>query len=600
MKKIIVLLGLSLTVFSAYSQDVYIPDAKFKAVLLADVNINTNQNTEISIAEATNYSGILTARGKGITDLTGLMFFANIKELDCRENQISSIDVTKNINLTKLIASNNLLTSIDVSKNVKLTQLVLDNNQLTSLDVSKNPLLDWFTFKNNKLTTIDVSAVTNLNLLGANDNLLTSLDVSSNSKLRYLYLNNNELTSLNLKNISGLLSTLVTVGNKDLFCIEVDNPSVSTSKWTFPNHIDAYTVFNQNCTGFVPKVYVPDDNLEQALIDLGIDTGTLDDSVSLASVYKLQSLDISSKNILDMTGIEKFSSLTDLNCSSNNLVDTLDLSTLIELIHLDVSNNEIKGLNVTNSKKIETLNVSNNLLLLDLNVYDNNLTSLNLANCTNLKKLDCRYNDLTSMDLTSNISLTELLCTGNKLSGALYLRGNPSLTFLDCSNNSITGLDLRYNTELTILRCQNNKLTSFSIKNGNNTAILTNVISGNFQIHGNQNLTCIEVDDVDYSTTKWLNKDAGAMYNLNCGVINSVESKDNIGFEISPNPAQNILRIETEGKLKGISIYTISGVLVKEFESISEVINVSDLKTGVYIIKLETDLSLSMSKFAKE
>jgi hypothetical protein len=47
------------------------------------------------------------------------------------------------------------------------------------------------------------------------------------------------------------------------------------------------------------------------------------------------------------------------------------------------------------------------------------------------------------------------------------------------------------------LNCFENKLRFLNVKNGNNTAI------DEFRVLGNPDLTCIQVDDVDYSTTNW-------------------------------------------------------------------------------------------------
>jgi hypothetical protein len=54
---------------------------------------------------------------------------------------------------------------------------------------------------------------------------------------------------------------------------------------------------------FAQNTYVPDDKFEQALIDLGYDT-TLDDSVLTANISGVTSLNVSEKEISDLTGIE--------------------------------------------------------------------------------------------------------------------------------------------------------------------------------------------------------------------------------------------------------------------------------------------------------
>ena len=70
--------------------------------------------------------------------------------------------------------------------------------------------------------------------------------------------------------------------------------------------------------------YVPDDNFEQALIDLGYDT-TLDDSVLTENISSLTTLDVSGKEISNLTGIEAFTALTVLKINTNKLT-SVDLS----------------------------------------------------------------------------------------------------------------------------------------------------------------------------------------------------------------------------------------------------------------------------------
>ena len=59
------------------------------------------------------------------------------------------------------------------------------------------------------------------------------------------------------------------------------------------------------------QTYVPDDNFEQALINLGYDN-ILDDYVATANIDILTYLDVQFFSIIDLTGIEDFVALTEL------------------------------------------------------------------------------------------------------------------------------------------------------------------------------------------------------------------------------------------------------------------------------------------------
>lgn len=207
---------LFLIAVTTQSQIINFPDANFKAKLLEagpesniafiynififnyiSVKIDTNNDGEIQVAEAENIQG-LDVNNSMITDLTGIEFFTNLLFLNCRNNQLTSIDVSQNTNLQSLGCSDNLLTSLDVTQNTNLQLLHCYNNQLTSLDVTQNVNLQSLNCTGNQLTSLDVSQNVNLVNLDCGYNQLTSLDVTQNTNLLFLICNGNQITNLNL------------------------------------------------------------------------------------------------------------------------------------------------------------------------------------------------------------------------------------------------------------------------------------------------------------------------------------------------------------------------------------------------------------------
>jgi Leucine-rich repeat (LRR) protein len=81
----------------------------------------------------------LDLRGKGIKDLSGVEYFTGIMALYCSDNQIETLDLSKNTALLMLECANNLLTTLDLSDNPKLLGVDCSNNHLTAIDFSKNP-----------------------------------------------------------------------------------------------------------------------------------------------------------------------------------------------------------------------------------------------------------------------------------------------------------------------------------------------------------------------------------------------------------------------------------------------------------------------------
>ena len=128
-----------------YSQTTAIPDTNFEQALI-DLGIDSDATINGSVLTA-DISGVnsLNVSTKNISDLTGIEDFAGLTSLDCRENQLVNLDISKNIALTDLECRLNQLTNLDVSKNIALTSLDCRSNQLTSLDVSQNTALEIFT-----------------------------------------------------------------------------------------------------------------------------------------------------------------------------------------------------------------------------------------------------------------------------------------------------------------------------------------------------------------------------------------------------------------------------------------------------------------------
>ncbi len=68
---------------------------------------------------------------------------------------------------------------------------------------------------------------------------------------------------------------------------------------------------------------------------------------------------------------------------------------------------------------------------------------------------------------------------------------------------------------------------------------------------------------------------------------------------LSPNPAVNFLTLKGISSVLKISIYNISGTQVLTLYKPDETIDIGDLATGVYTVKIETDSGIAITKFIK-
>ena len=100
-------------------------------------------------------------------------------------------------------------------------------------------------------------------------------------------------------------------------------------------------------SGYSQKVNIPDNNFEQALVDLKIDTdGEVNGYLLKSDAQEVTFLDVSNKKIKDLSGIEAFTSLSFLDCS-NNQVSNLDLSNNIGLTIIFNDVNDLINLNTS-------------------------------------------------------------------------------------------------------------------------------------------------------------------------------------------------------------------------------------------------------------
>jgi len=200
-----------------------------------------------------------------------------------------------------------------------------------------------------------------------------------------------------------------------------------------------------------------------------------------ADIVNATTIDVHSKNILDLTGIQYFDRLKELDCYDNNLTYLPSLPNT--LIKLECNANNLISLPVLPASLRELDCAENQLTslpslplsLASLDCDRNSLTSLPVLP-SSLIGLTCRENQLTVLPdlpgLLRNLwclnnqltnlpalpaSLQTLLCDSNKLKQLPNLP--PSLQTLSCRFNELTILPY-LPASLTDLNCSNNQLTS--------------------------------------------------------------------------------------------------------------------------------------------
>lgn len=147
-------------------------------------------------------------------------------------------------------------------------------------------------------------------------------------------------------------------------------------------------------------VNIPDYYFMQALTEAGIDKNS-DGKIDTAEASAVKKVNVFSKYINDLTGIEYFRNIDTLVCSANT-IKTLNLTKNPKLIYLECNDNKLTDLNISNNSKLLNINCSKNLL-----------TKLDISKCINITALNCHTNLITYLNITKNTKIFNLVLSNN-------------------------------------------------------------------------------------------------------------------------------------------------------------------------------------------
>ncbi len=205
------------------------PDKNFRKYV--SDNVDKDKNGKLSEKEISACKKI-DCRGKDILSLKGIEFFTGLKDLNCLGNNLSTLDLSKNVSLDSLNCEVNVLTKLDVSKNVALEYLYCTGNELKTLDISKNVALKDLRCSGNELSNLDVSKNKKLEILYCYGNKLKKLDVRNNTALEELHCIMNDISELDVSKNAALKSMSISTNaltsldvskNKSLTGVDSEN-----------------------------------------------------------------------------------------------------------------------------------------------------------------------------------------------------------------------------------------------------------------------------------------------------------------------------------------------------------------------------------------
>lgn len=423
MKKLYSLLVFVFLGFIGNAQIITIPDANFKAKLLAanqfnsvamdnlgqSITIDTNSDGQIQNNEALAVYD-LRVNNSNISNLTGIESFTNLRYLDCGQNQLSSLNVTSLSNLNQLYCRINHLSSLNVSNMPNLIVLNCYQNSLTSLNINNDLTLEELYITDNQIQSIDLTSFVNLKSIGIGKNPYTSpINLNTLVNLEYLSIENIMNPAMFPLNDSNMplfvhliqLSTDNSAGISNLHYNLIPNLQRLTCQNTGLNNLD-----------FIPtglKVFnCPVNNLT---------------SMNLTQFINLEYLTIGQNPIASIT----FGNHPNLHTISASQVPLTDL---------DVSN--LPALNMLAVPFNPTLNT--------LNVKNGITTDCYLMGCPNLRYICTDDNELTTIQNTITLSgytncQVNSYCSFTPGGDFYTIEGNNRF---DSNNNGCDSADINY------------------------------------------------------------------------------------------------------------------------------------------------------------
>ncbi len=384
------------------------PDSNFRSAVTSLLGVGLTE--PFTADEAASVTGTFNASGLNISSVSGIEFLTGITAFYCRNNQLTSLDVSQNTNLQYLFCNGNQIQDLNVSGNAVLRYLYCYDNALTSLDLSANDAITHLQCQRNALQSLVVSQTAAFQYINAFTNQLTDIasiaaNVNWHPGIGILDVRYNNLDCSDWDDISSLEQS---IGSKFLYSPQ--------------NEVDPFDCEDNINTA----AYFPDLNFRTKIAAF-MGVGLNDPFTASDAAAKTGTLSVSGSNISSVSGIQFFPNITSFYCRDNQLTE-LDISQNVNLLYLFCERNQLSS-----------LDVSNNTNLRYLYCMDNNLTELDLSNNPALTHLQCQRNQLSSLIVSPDALFKYFSCFTNNLMDISSLAANSNWAA------SAISVDIRYN-----------------------------------------------------------------------------------------------------------------------------------------------------------
>ena len=373
------------------------PDSKFRSYLLAQ---DYGKDKLLSMEEIATIT-LMNVSSKGIKSLKGIEFFTALTHLECQNNSIEDLDLSKNTKLATLWGVNNhigRLTLPENSPSLQYVYLAMNRIGLAEMEAIINALPTRTASSKGYISVKDPSY--------ADERNICTVDMVNMAEGKQWNVTDNRLESYSGDELA-----------EGLLINEENFPDYYFRRWLSQQDYGKDWVITQM------------------------------ERINISEINLMEISEYTGDYIESLKGIENFRNLKSLWFA------------LIPVTSLDLSKNIILE-DLQYWAPITELDVSNNInlkILTCMGYKGECLTSLDLSKNGNLTKLYCNGNNLNWLDLSNNWQLTELDCSENQLTG-IDLSKNILLQKLRCQYNQLTTLDLSKTNEIDELKCYMNQI----------------------------------------------------------------------------------------------------------------------------------------------
>ena len=411
--------------------------------LVPDINLKTTINqyfsradeTEITKLDLENIKGYIysdmSSVDKYICSVEGLQYATNMTELLIENNLLSNIDqLSKLVNLNTLFLNNNLIKVIpNLSNMTNLTSLLLNGNDIKDIStISSGKNLRFIKINENKISDLSsLSTLENLKELRAINQNIEINDVIESYDFYILDISFlKDINGKTPKNISPTHLGKYDYENKEIIwdtsLISFENPS-----FTFESDDGYFSgIVTIDLIDINQTIIIDDENFQNELINI---LDKKNNIIMLKDMLKLRFLDLSSKNIKSLKGLEYASNLYTLILDDTYVTDLQYIPSSVNYISLKKLKNEV---NIPDDRLKSLLNII-------LGKSDKCILTLNdIKNLTVLDEFANHINSLEGLQYAENLKILSLL--NNKISDINPICALTKLTYLDISNNNLKDL----------------------------------------------------------------------------------------------------------------------------------------------------------------